>query len=155
MTDRYKMEKSYGELMVYIKVLEVYLRTMLAPALGAGTLGVTVALFVSVKYTELPLHVYIFFPGAAAAGIMLTFLIIYEGIRLAKVSDGIKFQLAGSVDQQSLIGMTRLELKYIKRRARAYRPVALPINDFGTCSISVMFGLASGILNQVVFLLTL
>ena len=155
-SERKKIEVFYVQLLVYIRVHEVYVKTILAPFIGATALGIIVATFVTVKHTELPVHIYAFFPGAGVAGTMLIFLHMYEGICLARISDGIVSQLTPTIrDTQSWTETGGVERKYVERVVRAFRPVALPIYHFGSFTMNVIFGLSKEILNQVVVLHTL
>lgn len=59
---------------------------MLPPTIFSVSVGITVATFVSIRFTELPLLVYIFFPFTAFTIIFVTFGMCYDAVLIVRTS---------------------------------------------------------------------
>ena len=151
---RERGEKLYMELLVYRNVIVVYLRIIMGLWTFCNFLGIMIATFVAVKHTEMAIYIYLFFPIAAAAGALVTFLNIYKGICTVRVCSIIHGQLV-SVDSVHLMSMRRREREAVMVKTRSLRPVSLPLGCFASFSVNSMWNLGKEIVNQVLLLLSL
>ena len=93
---------------------------------------------------------------AAAAGSMVIFVTIYEGVRAIRFCSLILGQLLlVDDDQVSLMRMTIRERKAVMMKARSLRPVSLPLGCFPSFSVNNMWNLAKEIVSHVLLLTTL
>ena len=152
MGSRQKLESMYVQLELFNRIFQVWIRFFFPTWLLGYATCVVIALFVAIRYTELPFILYIVFPYSAGSVAVLMFWQSFDMLRAGRESEDI---LGVLLQQQApyLRNKTRRERVEVMKRARALRPVTFPLADC-EFSMSVPMGAWEEILNQVVFLLS-
>ena len=154
MEDRKRIEDLYAVMLVCSKAGHDVAKVV-TPALGlAGCLGITVATYLSLAELHLAFLWRIFSALSATAGAAIMFQQIYESVCFTRASQGIIARLL-SMEQSYFQGMGRKERNAVMKRAKAFRPLVIPIGDFCNASMGVIEVAWEEILNDVLFLLSL
>ena len=153
MERRAKVEKMYLQLTLFNRVVHVWLRLVLPPAVFAISSTVIITLFVTIRYTQLPLMFYIIFPYVGLTVIFMMFWQFYDVIRILRAAENILEPL-WSHEAPYLKRLSKVERTKVLKKAKAMRPLVFPIGD-SEFSINVPIMTWEEILNQMVFLLSL
>ena len=148
------MEDLYGIVSVYNMVGNVFAKVITPAMLLAGCLGIIVATFMSIGDLNLPLTLHVFCPFAALAAAVMVFEQIYEGVCFTRASQGIIARLL-STEEPCLKGMTKIQRTAVMKKAKAFRPVVVPIGGFCNVSMGVIQVTWDEVLNQILFLFSL
>lgn len=151
---RAKVERMYICMELYNRICYVWVKSSLPPNLFSICLTIVITTFVSIRYTELPLYCYMFFPNTAGVVWLILYWFFYDLVLITRDSEDILGKLL-SCQAPYLRGMpTSVRMKVLKR-AKAVRRLEIPVGGFADFSVSVPVTLWDEMLNQVVFLLTL
>ena len=126
---------------------------MLPPTIFGVSEGVIVTTFVTIRYTELPLILYMIYPSIALDRMFVIFWMCYEAVLLVRASEEIVGQLA-SHDAKFLRPLPRALRMEVLKVAKAMKPIEIPLGHFAKFSISLPIAIWDEILNQVLFLLS-
>ena len=148
------VEKLYVALVMYRNLAAAFLRIIMGPLVFPGSAGIVIAAFVTVKHSEMPIYVYVFFPVAAAAGAIIHFLNILGGMCVVRICNAVLRKLL-TADHGCLTRLPGKDREFYMKKARSLRPVSLPLGDFAKFSVNSMWNLAKEIVNQVLLLLSL
>ena len=130
-----------------------WVKVMFPPTLIGLSVTIILTTFVAIRYINLPLFPYIFFPYTAFTLMVIIFWISYDAVVVTRSFEDVLGQLL-SYESAYLGKMSRTERVQLIKRARAMRSVTFPIGEFADVSISFPFAIWDEILNQVLFLLS-
>ena len=148
------MERLHTCTEVYNRILDPWYKFIVPSAfLGAGTL-VTVALYVSIRHTELPILVYMFFPYLAILVGAVMFSMCWDGIIVLRASEDLVSTLRSTAPAY-ILRLAPSERAYSMMRAKAARTSFFHVGIFADFSFDVTIAIAEEILNQLLFLLSL
>ena len=153
MESRAMVERLYNYVQCHHRVAHTWMKFMSPPTLAASSTTVIITTFVSIRYTELPLIFYIFFPNTAFNNMLIIFWVCYDVVLLIRASEDIMGQLL-SHHADYLKPMPRAMRVRILKRARAMKVLEFPLGDFGEFSLNLPVAIWEEILNQVLFLLS-
>lgn len=153
MQSRRRLEQMYVQLELFNRIAQVWIRFYFPPWLLAVSTGVIIAVFVSIRYTELPFLFYILFPYAGLNIMMLIIWQSYDMLHTIRASEDI---LGGLWQHHApyFQGMTRAERIERMKRSNAMRPLVFPVAD-SEFSLSLPISTWDEIINQILFLLSL
>ena len=157
MTDpssRERVEELYGIMSVYNGLFSIYARRVIPPALVGGSMGVIVAIFMSLSDLNLPFVLAVFYRAVAVSSLGVLFGAIYECVCITRMSERILGNLL-STDQKYLQDMASKEREAVMKRAKVFRPVLLPLGGFCSITMGVAKSSWHEIVNQVFFLFSL
>ena len=128
---------------------------VLSPAmLLAGCAGIIVATFMSLTHMQLSFFLQACYAISAVFCVGILFEQIYECVCFTRDSERIIERLL-SMEQSHLRGMTRREMEAVMKRAKAFRPIMIPIGSFCDVTMAVIEVSWEEIMNQVLFLLSM
>ena len=153
MESRAVVERLYNYCQLHNRVVHNWLKFMLPPTISGVSTAVIVTTFVSIRYTELPLIFYVFYPNSAFNLMFILFWMCYDMVRLIRASEYIIGQLL-SHDAEYLKSMPRAVRIQVLKTARAMKPLEFPLGDFAEFSLNLPVTIWEEILNQVLFLLS-
>lgn len=150
---RAQMELLYMRLTVFNRIVHVWMQRSAAPVIFAFASTIVVALFVSIRFTDLPFIIHTFFTLFSFTGISVLFWLLNEMVRIVRLSEGILADLQ-SPRAHYLAHLSKMERTNVLKKAKAMRPLVFPIGD---CEFTISLPIATWdeILNQTVFLLSL
>ena len=148
------MEELYGTMSVSNKIGNAFAKVITPAMLSAGCMGIIVATFMSLGDLNLPFVLRLFCPFAALAAAGMVFEQIYEGVCFTRKSQEIIARLQ-STDQLYLKGLSRKQKDGLLKRAKAFRPIVVPIGSFCNVSMGVIQVTWDEVLNQILFLFSL
>src|SRR4051794_26131475 len=119
-----------------------------------GSVGIIMSTFMSLKEMGVPPLMFPFFPVAAVVAAFLGFGMIYEGVCITRMSEGILESLMSN-NGGYLRRLGKSGSSVIMKRAKAFTPVFFPIGGFCQFSMGVMQNVLDEIINQVLFLYSL
>ena len=155
MESRAVLERLYNYLQHHHRVVQNWIKLMVPAAILGASLGVIVTTFVSIRYTELPLIFYVFFPYTAFNLMFAIFWVCYDVVHIiVRASEDVMGTLL-SQDAKYLRHMPRAGRLEVLKRARAMRVLEFPIGEFTDFSLTLPVNIWDEILNQVFFLLSL
>ena len=147
------MEKMYLNLTLFNRVVHVWIRLALPLVLLALSITVIITLFISIRYTQLPLVYYL---NILFVGLTVTFMIFrvcYDMAQILRATEDILDQLS-SHKAPYLTRLTKVQRTKVLKNAKAMRPLLFRVGD-SEFSLSLPVAIWEEILNQIVFLLSL
>ena len=93
MQSRALVERMYSYLLHHNRVVQIWFRFMLPPTVSSVSLGVIITTFVSIRYTELPLIFYVFYPYTAFTLMFVIFWVCYDTVLVVRASEHVMGQL--------------------------------------------------------------
>ena len=154
LNDRKLVEDLYITLTVGSKVGHDVAKVLSPAMLLAGCAEITIATFMSLTNLQLWLLLQACYTVGAVVSAGILFDQIYECVSFTQESQQIIERLV-SMEQSHLRGMTRKEREAAVKKAKAFRPVLIPIGGFCNVSMAVLEVSWEEILNQVLFLLSM
>ena len=151
---RGRVERLYVCMELYTRICSVWIKFAWPPTLFGLSITIIVAAFISIRYTQIPLYCYVFFPNTACAILFILFWVFYDLMIITRGSEEILGQLRSS-EVPYLHGMPNAVRTKVMKRARAMRAVEVPVGEFADFSVTVPVTLWEEIVNQVVVLLAL
>ena len=150
---RAKLERLYICTELYNRICFVWVKFMVLFTIFSVSLAVIWGTFVSIRYTMLPLYVYIVFPNTAVTFMLIIFWASYDVVVLTRDSEDILGKLLSH--QVSYLRTAPKDVRTrVMKRARAMRVIEFPIGDFADFTINLPIAIWDEILNQVLFLLS-
>ena len=153
MERRAVVERLYNYVQCHTRIAQNWMKFMLPPTISSVSTAVIVATFVSIRYTELPLFLYIFYPNTAFNLMFIIFWMCYDAVLLVRASEEIMGKLL-SHDAEYLRPLPRAVRMEVLKRARAMKVLEFPLGDFADFSLNLPITIWDEILNQVFFLLS-
>ena len=147
------VERMYYYVLHHNRVVQTWLKFMLPPTLSGVSLTVIITAFVAIRYTELPLIFYVFYPYTAFTLMFVIFWMCYDTVLVVRASEDVMGQLL-SHDAKYLRTMSRAERIKVLKRAKAMKVLEFPIGDFSEFSLNLPVNVWDEIINQVLFLLS-
>ena len=147
------MEELYITMSVYYSIGGAAAKTLTTPLVLAGCIGVIVPGFLSFKNFKLPIILVLFCPFSALTAALLVFGQTYEAVQFTRESEEM---IARLLSTHQLYGksMSKREMDVMMKRAKAFRPIKVPIGGFCYASMGVIQVCWEEILNQILFLLS-
>ena len=155
MESREIVEDLYESISVYTRIAIMDVARAITPGLFlTGCIGISLATFLALADFHLgfPLRTFYAFVSALTAAIL--FEQAYEGVTLTRESQGIIARFL-SVKQLYFQGMPWKDRDARLKRAKAFRPICIPIGGFCNVSMSVIQVVWEEILNHILFLFSL
>ena len=152
--DRLNLRHQYLKLQVHTAIGNNWVMFMIVPTIVSVASSIIVCLYATLRHTELPIYMYIFFPYVGANLFGLLFWLAYEVIMIIRASEAIMGTLSSTEEQYYQESPVQQKL-YIRKLARSTRPIFFRIGIFMDFSFDVPVGIWDEIVNQLVFLLTL
>ena len=126
---------------------------MIVPGIFSTSSSIIIAIFVTVRYTEIPILIY-----KGAALIWFSFVIIsiwfeFEVLTVIRSLEDI-VQMLNNIDQPYFLQLPIKLRLYLSKSGKATRPAIFNIGDFTYYSIGVVKSMWDEIINQLIFLLT-
>jgi len=149
---RRRVERMYVELELFNRIVQEWIRYYFPTWLLGLSAAVIVATFLSIRYTEVPLMIYILFPYYASNIMLVIFWQSYDMLRVIRASEDILGSLWRH-DAPYFRGMTRAKRVELMKRSKAMRPVAFPVAD-SEFSLNLPIGTWDEIINQILFFLS-
>ena len=138
---------------VYSKIFCAWAKFMIAPSIFMVCTGGTIELYILLRFTNLPLYIYVAVIQMVIAFVVSLFAISYEGVCVISSADETLTTLR-SLEANYMIEMPLGMKREVVKRSKAMRPVSFPIGDFGEFSITLPVNLMEEVLNQLLFLLS-
>ena len=120
---------------------------------GVST-ALTVLLFISIRFTDIPFYFYVCFPFVGLTLLALIFWVSYDIVKILRAADDLLGNFT-SVAMPHLEHLSKSEKMEIMKRAKAMKPLDVPIGDFTDFSMTVPMNIWEEVLNQLLFLLSL
>ena len=151
---RRKVEFMYVVLEVHLKILRHWIAIVLFPTLVNAGGGVVICLYIPIRHPEVPLLLNICFLVVAAILLAVIFGTSYDAVLVIRGVEDLlgklkTFDAGGRED-----GISDLQRSRLLKRAKACRPMEVPIGTFGEFSLDVPVIMWDEILNQLLFLLS-
>ena len=153
MKSRRRLEKMYVQLETFNRIGQVWVRFYFPPFLVAASCAVILTSFVTIRYTELPLIVYVIFPYTAIIVMIIIFWQSYDMLRIIRASEHIMGGL-WKHEAPYFHKMARAERIEMMKRSKAMRPLGFPVAD-SEFSLNLPIDTWNEIVNQTLFLLSL
>ena len=152
MESRTKVERLYICNELYHRICFAWGKFMLPFTLISVSLTVIWGTFVAIRYTMLPLYLYVVFPNTAVTLMLIILWVGYDLTAFTRDSEDVLGKLR-SHQAPYLRSMPKGVRTGVMKRARAMRVIGFPIGDFADWTINVSIVIWDEILNQVVCLL--
>ena len=152
--DRVKLERLFIVLQVFNKFFDGWYKLVTLPSFFAGGFAVVVALYATIRHTDLPLLLYLLFPYMTVVFTVIMFDVCRDGFVAVRVSEDVLSRLR-STEMEHLSRLPMLDKMASLRRAKALRRIDGNVGIFGEYSIDIPVGVWNEILNEIFFLLTL
>ena len=153
MESRAVVERLYICLQYHFRVYIVWIKFQLPPTILSVSVAVIITAFVSIRYTDLPLILYIFYPNTASNIMLIVFWLCYDGVRLVRASE----EIIGRLQSESagyLRPLTRAGRSQVLKRAKVMKELEFPLGEFSEVTLNLPIAMWEEILNQVLFLLS-
>ena len=139
---------------VYNTNLDVLYKLVVPPGMFNGGPTIVLTWFLTMRYSEVPWYIYMWFPYVAALFTVVLFALCYDGILAIRASEE-SLSTLRSMEKQYFLRMPIQERKAMIRRAKAFRPAFFSVGNFTEFNMDVTIGVWDEIVNQLMFLLTL
>ena len=116
---RKKAERLYNCIQLFNRVFRVWCRLMIVPALIGMTVCVIFTLYVTIRYTELPLLLYMWCPTTGVTVLLVIFWASYDVVLVKRTSEDVISRLSSHDGAPYLRGMSRQERIAVVKRATA------------------------------------
>ena len=155
MQEREELEFLYIVLEVQTKIFRRWGTIFVFPALVNFGCGAILCLYIPIKYTEVPTIFNFCFLFVAAVILGVVFWLSFDTVLVIRGTE----ELLGKLRTLDRAGRERrvtdlTQLRFLKR-AKACRPLEIPVGSFGEFSLEVPVIMGDEILNQLLFLLSL
>ena len=144
----------YVHLQLFNRIFDTWWQGVYPPGLVSVAISVVITFYVTLRHTDLPWFVYIFFPYCGVTCLAFIFWVAYDVVSVQRESEAI-LGLLQSTSGSYLGRLGREERLAMVKRAKAMRPLAFNVGNFNEFSLAVPLGAWDEMLNQLLFLLTL
>ena len=148
------MEFLYVTLEVQTKIYHPWVFILLFPLLVNFGLAVIICLYIPLGRPEVPAWLSFCFLFVAAVILGVIFWAAYDIVSLSRGSEEVLGKLKTFNEGWRENGITDLQRIRFLKRAKACRPIEVPIGGFGEMSLDVPVIMWDEILNQLLFLLS-
>ena len=153
MEGRAVVERLYNCLQCHFRVYRIWVKFHFPPHVLSISVAVIITTFVSIRYTDLPLILYIFYPNTAFNLMLIIFWLCYDTVRVVRASEEIIDRLQ-SQSADYLRPLPRAMRMHVLKRARAMKEIEYPVGEFSELTLNLPIAMWEEILNQVLFLLS-
>ena len=150
---RQRLEQMYVQLEVFNRIGQVWIRFYFPPWLVTLATTVIIAAFFTIRFTQLPLFLYVFFPYIAVILMTLIFWQSYDMFCAIRTSEDV-LAVLGRHEAPYFEHMTRAQRIEKMKRSKAMRPLVFPVAD-SDFSLNLPVSTWDEIINQTLFLLSL
>ena len=147
------MWHKYQCLQVYNAVAMNWVKLMIVPSIFNVSSAIIFCLYISIRHTDLPILTYLLFPYLATIILILMFWLGLELVRIIRASETI-VETLGALGTRNGNGLTMQQRLYIRKKAKATRPLGYRVGEFVDVSLDLPVGVWEEIINQLAFLLT-
>ena len=151
---REKVEHMYICLELFNRICFPWIRFSWPLIIFSLSLGVIITAFVSIRFTSIPIYLYMIFPTTATILMAIMFWNLYDLLIVIRDSEDIMRQL-WSYEAPYLRPMPNNLRTRVLKRAKAMRVLEFPVGEFADFNINLPIAMWDEILNQVLFLLSL
>ena len=130
MESRTVVEQLYICLQHHLRVYTMWVKFELPSTLLSVSAAVIVAAFVFIRYTDLPLILYIIYPNTTVNLMIMIFWLCYDGIRITRQSEEIIGRLQSENDGY-LSPLTRAMRMQVLKRARVMKEIEFAVGGVG------------------------
>ena len=153
MEGRAVVERLYIFLQYQFRVYTTWLKFQLPPTILSVSVAVIITAFVSIRYTDLPLILYIFYPNTAFNLMLIVFWLCYDCVRVTRASEEIIGRLQ-SENAGYFRPFPRAERIQVLKRAKIMKEFEFPLGTYSEVTLNLPIAMWEEILNQVLFLLS-
>ena len=153
MEGRAVVERLYICLVHHFRVYSVWFKFQGPPTILSVSVAVIITAFVSIRYTDLPLILYIFYPNTAFNLMLIVFWLFYDTVRIVRASDEIIGRLQ-SENAGYLRPLPRAMRIQVLKRAKVMKEIEFPLGNYSEVTLNLPIAMWEEILNQVLFLLS-
>ena len=148
-----KLRRKYYLLQIYFCLCNSWVKFMIVPAILAICSSIVIALYISLRHTEIAILIYLAFVGVGVTLFILLFWFSFEVIAVIRSTEAIVATL-NTRDQAYFLQLSPMEQRYLTKFGKTTRQAVFEIGDFVEYSIDCPIGYWDEILNQLIFLLT-
>ena len=147
------VDRLYVCLQHHFRVYSVWVKFQLPPTLLSESIPVIDAAFVSIRYTDLPLILYMVYPNTACNLMIIVFWLCYDSFRIARASDEVIGRLQ-SENADYLRPLPRAGRIQVLKRAKVMKEIQFAVGELATVTLNLPIAMWEAILNQILFLLS-
>lgn len=136
-----------------MQILRRWIALVLLPTFLNCGCGLIICLYIPIQHPEVPLALNACFLWVGAVILTIIFWGSYDFVLVIRASEEVIGKLA-SFDNRRDSGISGLQRQRFLKRAKACRPLEVPIGTFGEFSLEVPVIWWDEILNQLLFLLS-
>ena len=154
-TDRRReLERLYVILEVHVKMIRGWMATVLFPLLVNFGCLIIICLYIPLGRPEMPAWLSFCFLFVPAVTLGVIFWVVDDIVLIRRASEEVlgKLRTFGAGSREN--GISDFELAGFVKRAKACRPIAIPIGIFGDVSLDVPVIMWDEKLNRLLFLLS-
>ena len=152
--ERREVERLYIVLEVHIKMFRCWMTIVFFPVLVNFGCAVIICLYIPLGRPEVPAWLSFCFLFVAVVSLGVIFWMVYDMVLIARASDDVLGKLKTFTGDSGENGISDLQRLGFVKRAKACRPIEIPIGTFGDASLDVPVIMMDEILNQLLFLLS-
>ena len=154
--ERRKLEFLYVVLEVHMKIFRPWAWLVIFPILVNFGCGALICLYIPIKHPEVPLILSACFLLVAVIILGVIFWTSYDAVLVIRGTEELLGKLRTFHDRRSDASCRSETLRQqLLKRAKACRPVEIPVGSYGEFSLDVPVIMWDEILNQLLFLLSL
>ena len=151
---RADVEQMYINWQLFCYTARSWYKIHITPIIGGISCAIVIYTFVAIKFTNLPLLVYLIFPVAGVVHMTLLMLGVYDAVVANDLSEQVIAQKLMSFETGELQEVPRISRKNLGRRVKALMPISVPVGTFTDVRFNLMVTILEEIMNQVLFLLS-
>ena len=148
------MEFLYIMLEVHMKIYRRWVAVALVPSLVNACGGIVLCLYIPIQHPELPMALNFTILLIGAVTLVVIFCTSYDLVLVMRASEAALGRLTTFGENWRESGISDLQRLRFLKRAKACRPLEVPIGAFAEFSLNVPVTMWDEILNQLLFLLT-
>ena len=150
-----RAERFYIRLQLFSHTFCVWCLLMFAPLLVGLIICVIITLFLAIRYTQLPLLLYIWCLVTGITILFVIFWISYDIVLVKRTAEDVMSRFASHDGAPYLGRMSKQERVAVAKRALALKVLEFPNGDSVDLSLDLPVMVWEEVLNQVLFLLSL
>ena len=152
--ERREVECLYVTLEVQMKIYLYWAFVIMFPFLFNMGVGAIICLYIPLGLPESPAWLSFCFLFLAAVILGVVFWMAYDMVLVARASEEVLRRIKSFNEHWRENGISDLQRLGLLKRAKAMRPIGVPIGEFGEMSLDVPVIMWDEILNQLLFLLS-
>ena len=140
---------------IHMKIFRCWLLIVWFPLLVNFGWAIIICLYIPLGRPEIPAWLKVCFLFVAAVSLGVIFWAVYDMVLIARASEEVLGKLKTFDGGWREAGISNLQRLRFVKRAKACRPLDIPVGTFGDVSLGVPVIMWDEILNQLIFLLSL